>query len=61
MGKRSNRDGLCGGAAGEQLRFVEAGGPVRKLKAEFACLDGFFMRSGVRCKEREQQGDENDI
>lgn len=61
MEKRSSRDALCGGRAGKEMRFLEAGGPVRKLKAEFAWLDGLFMGSGVKRKEREQQGDENDI
>lgn len=45
MEKGSNSDGLCGEPAGEELRFVEAGGPVRKLKAEFAWLDSLFMGS----------------
>lgn len=31
MEKRSNRDGLCGEQAGEELRFVKAGGQSWKL------------------------------
>lgn len=30
------------------------------LKAEFAWLDDLFVGARVRCKEREQQGDENE-
>lgn len=59
MDMRSDGDGFCWGPAGKELSFVEAGGPVKKLKAEFAWFSGLFMGSRVvRCNEREQQGDD---
>lgn len=56
--KRSNRDGFI--EDHQERNQVEAGGPYRMLKAEFAWLDDLFMGARVRCKQREQQGDEND-
>lgn len=59
-GEEEQQRCICRGSTGEELRFVAAGGPYRMLKAEFAWLDDLFMGARVRCKEREQWGDEND-
>lgn len=66
-GQMENSDGeeeqqtwICRGSSGEEPRFVEAGDPYRILKAEFYWLDDLFVGARVRCKDREQLGDEND-